>query len=695
MKADELARRRARGLSILVIGAMTIMLDSHLIKPKRRKSAALLAYLALCKELSETRERLVGLLWSESEGARAHGSLRQTLRDLKQSFGEAGFWGFKAQKLSVALEKRMLEVDLWAVIEEAEAFRAHPLLLTVPRLTETVLEDLEDLDPSFRVWLLAYRQTLRDRLLRALEGGMKSEAVDKGTQTRLAEAIANLEPTNEIACRALMQARAEAGDTAGALRIYKELWDLLGEDYDMEPSEATQRLVADIKTGRFEKLADEPRAPLTRPIPAIDPAPPVSEAAVRAPMETAIQPASKLELAVEAFNVEGVDRDKLHYVQGFRQSLIANLVRFREWYVTDRASQAHGGSAEIPAIDRYVLGLTAHQSGNRLNLVLALIQARYNVYVWSEEFELNLESWFSEQQRIVRRIATSLNVHVSAERLARLMGAPDVALDVYDQWLRADSMLLSYDPEGYERSAQISREIIRQAPQFAQGHIILARINNTAHIAHPGVFRDRAKARQTLDIARTAVRLDPLDTRAHLCLGWSCGMAGQYGEALVHMDLASELNPNDPWTLISAALFHAFGGEALRAKELANRALDMTLSPTRTHFAYDVTIKFLGGDYEGTLRAADYAADIIKTLPAWRAAALFRLGRQDEAEAVAARFLEGVRRSWIGQLPPSDENIVRWLLHLYPISHLADWQRLYDGLKGAGLPAVGAEFNAW
>jgi hypothetical protein len=56
--------------------------------------------------------------------------------------------------------------------------------------------------------------------------------------------------------------------------------------------------------------------------------------------------------------------------------------------------------------------------------------------------------------------------------------------------------------------------------------------------------------------------------------------------------------------------------------------------------------------------------------------------------------MEGIRRNWFGKLPPSDKNIVRWLLHLYPISHLADWQRLYDGLKGAGLPVAGAEFNA-
>ena len=33
-----------------------------------------------------------------------------------------------------------------------------------------------------------------------------------------------------------MQAHAEDGDTAGALRIYKALWELLDEDYGMEPA---------------------------------------------------------------------------------------------------------------------------------------------------------------------------------------------------------------------------------------------------------------------------------------------------------------------------------------------------------------------------------------------------------------------------------------------------------------------------
>jgi hypothetical protein len=37
-------------------------------------------------------------------------------------------------------------------------------------------------------------------------------------------------------------------------------------------------------------------------------------------------------------------------------------------------------------------------------------------------------------------IASSLNVQLSAERLRRLAGEPDVSLDVYDRWLRGQSL---------------------------------------------------------------------------------------------------------------------------------------------------------------------------------------------------------------------------------------------------------------
>ena len=43
-------------------------------------------------------------------------------------------------------------------------------------------------------------------------------------------------------------------------------------------------------------------------------------------------------------------------------------------------------------------------------------------FIWSESFRLSMANWFEAQQRIIRRIATSLNVQLSAERLVRLAG---------------------------------------------------------------------------------------------------------------------------------------------------------------------------------------------------------------------------------------------------------------------------------
>ena len=111
---------------------------------------------------------------------------------------------------------------------------------------------MDDLDPSFRVWVLAKRQTVHERLMRSLEAGLIGANVPRDTKKKFAAAIVNLDPTHEHACRYLMRAHAEEGDIAGALRIYKSLWDLLDRDYGMEPSPATEELVASIKLGVFE-----------------------------------------------------------------------------------------------------------------------------------------------------------------------------------------------------------------------------------------------------------------------------------------------------------------------------------------------------------------------------------------------------------------------------------------------------------
>ena len=289
-----------------------------------------------------------------------------------------------------------------------------------------------------------------------------------------------------------MRAHAEEGDVAGALRIYKALWDLLDRDYAMEPSSATEELVANIKLGILE------RTPADRAASAAN-----DEFAVRMVRGTALQPVAPMSPSVNAsartrlvlrpFAMHGVDEDHSHLVQGFSQHLAACLVRFREWSVVDRPPAAvvlpDSGTAS-----QYCIETTAYQAGAEINIVMVLRDDTSGIYVWSESFRLGLGNWFETQQRIIRRIATSLNVQLSTERLMRLAGEPDVSLDLHDRWLRGQNLMSKFDPESWRRAVAIFRDAIRENPGFSPCYSSLVQMNNIEHFVHPGLFRDLGKA---------------------------------------------------------------------------------------------------------------------------------------------------------------------------------------------------------
>ncbi len=674
----------AARLSISLVGRLTLRFDGRTVELRTRKAAAVLGYLALSETKHESRERLVGLFWSRSDEEKARASLRQVVKELRFVLDQAGFPGFAAGRLSIGIDVAQVEVDVESILRLAEGALIHPLLLNTRRLHERLLEGMDDLDPSFRVWILAKRQTIQERLLRNLDAALTSTQISGETRRQVAAAVANLDPTHEQACCCLMQGYAEDGDTAGALRIYKALWELLDRDYGMEPAKATQDLVARVKLGAFERPASEPRVRSEDVDPAIVRINRRDDAATPASARSPAKP----RLLLMPFKMHGVDSDRAHLVQGFGLHLAASLVRFREWSVIDRPTSAVALLSADTAL-RYCLETTAYQAGDEINLVMVLRDENTGEVIWSEGLRLGLDNWFGTQQRVIRRIATSLNVQLSAERTRRLAGVSDVSLDVYDRWLRGQSLMTKFDPESWRRAVAIFIEAIRDESSFSPIFSGLVQLNNVEHFVHPGLFRDLHKAKETLELAKRSVELDPVDSRAHLCCGWSYVMALREAEAGSHVELACELNDNDPWTLLSGGLFHAFCGSIEQARMRAEQALALSPVPSRLEWGYHCIIRVLGGDYAGAIEAYDQAYDVIKTLPAWRAAALYELGRHEVARREAQRALNGTRSFWVGPDAPTDWAITRWLLQAHPITVTSRWEALRDSLRGAGLPVEG------
>src|SRR4051812_46382428 len=305
-REPEVAPATAPRLSVSLVGRLAIRFNGQLVELRTQKAGAVLSYLALIEAKQESRERLVGLLWSRSDEEKARGSLRQVIRELRSTFEAAGYHGFSAGRLSIQLDPAMVEVDIESIIKTAERGSVHSLLLETPNLEEHLLEGLDDLDPSFRVWVLAKRQTIHDRLMRSLGPALVATDVSASARKDIAAAIVNLDPTHEEASCHLMQVHAEQGDVAGALRIYKALWDLLDEDYGMEPSPLTKDLVAKIKLGVFEQAVariDARRATDARVSPSI--AGNVSNAYVSAVAD--VKAPAKTCLVLRHFAMHGID----------------------------------------------------------------------------------------------------------------------------------------------------------------------------------------------------------------------------------------------------------------------------------------------------------------------------------------------------------------------------------------------------
>src|SRR5689334_703220 len=146
---DAVTPEKAPRLSVSLVGRLGVRLNGRPIELRTRKAGAVLSYLALSETKQESRERLVGLLWSRSDEEKARASLRQVVRELRSTLEEAGYGGFIAERLIIGLDVARIEVDIESVIQFAETGRVHPLLLDTPQLDGRLLEGMDDLDPSF------------------------------------------------------------------------------------------------------------------------------------------------------------------------------------------------------------------------------------------------------------------------------------------------------------------------------------------------------------------------------------------------------------------------------------------------------------------------------------------------------------------------------------------------------------------
>ncbi|WP_454084214.1 AfsR/SARP family transcriptional regulator [Georgenia sp. Marseille-Q6866] len=183
------------------------------------------------------RDYLAGVLWPESDEARARANLRGALWWLHHRVGSVVTDGAGCLVLGPAVD-----VDL-------HGLRTYlgPRVGTVP-VSPAVVDALsfDDLLPGWaEPWVLEERHLLHQLRLQALEASVDLAlgAGDTATALLAATRAVGLDPFRESARRALVRVHVQEGNYADAVAVYDTFADLLHRELGIRVSDELQRLV--------------------------------------------------------------------------------------------------------------------------------------------------------------------------------------------------------------------------------------------------------------------------------------------------------------------------------------------------------------------------------------------------------------------------------------------------------------------
>jgi predicted ATPase/DNA-binding SARP family transcriptional activator/predicted negative regulator of RcsB-dependent stress response len=264
---------------IFLFGTPRIYYNEEFIRISRRKSLALLAYLAVIG-VPKSRDELATLFYPQNDQSTARTNLRRDLFELKSSLDDS-ILSIESEQVSlISSEQEWVDVNEFLSMvntvrqhHPSEQGDRHDSLCTEcsKRLTQAIELYSADFMSGFSVvgsrqfedWQFFQSETLRQVLSDILQQLIRwhSERGEFERAITYGRRWLALDPSHEPAHRQLMSLYARSGQQAAALRQYQECTERLQNELGVEPDAETSALYEAIRT---RKLPDHPHSETLR-----------------------------------------------------------------------------------------------------------------------------------------------------------------------------------------------------------------------------------------------------------------------------------------------------------------------------------------------------------------------------------------------------------------------------------------------
>ncbi|MBI2718129.1 MAG: winged helix-turn-helix domain-containing protein [Rhizobiales bacterium] len=254
-------------------------------------------------------------------------------------------------------------------------------------------------------------------------------------------------------------------------------------------------------------------------------------------------------------NMSG-DPEQGYFSDGITEDIIAELGKFKEFLVIARNSsfQFRGKANDVAEVAKklgvqYVVEGSVRKIGNRVRVTVQLIDASSTANIWGEHYDRELDDIFAIQDEITQMISARLARQARTAIASRARARPTDSMSAYDFYLRALQLAAVYDT--VREAEPFLRQAVKLDPRFAAAHAMLSFVES---IKFYWVYDNPDHLHAGLEMARTALQLDPDEAYGHLATGFALLYLHRFRQAEISLDRAVALNPNDPFILSIRAL---------------------------------------------------------------------------------------------------------------------------------------------
>ncbi len=402
------------------------------------------------------------------------------------------------------------------------------------------------------------------------------------------------------------------------------------------------------------------------------------------PVETAVGELAlpeKPSMVVLPFDNMSADVEQEYFADGLTEDIITELSRFQTFFVIARHSSfAYKGKAvKVQDVGRelgvhYVVEGSIRRAGNRLRVVVQLIEATSGKHIWAERFDHDLADIFDLQDEVTRCIVAAIPGRLAAADLERISRKRPESMVAYDYVLRGKMHHHRCTKEDNAEAIRLLNKAIELDPEFAEAY---AWKSCTYGQALARGFGDDKKELFAEDVAAAEKALS-LDEHNTECQWIMCELNLIYGnleQAEFHHQKAFTLNPNDPRIVAQRGELLTWQGHPAEAADWLRQA--MRLDP------YDAAGRahLLG-------RALYVARNYGEAIEAFKQVRVLRYGHHAEIAACCSQLgLDEKAKLHAGEvlrLNP-DFSIADHVQNL-PFRESRDREHHREGLRKAGLP---------